>query len=252
MKYYHVNREERHFGFLFLTSLISYTDFRTEMFAVMNSCASMRLNPLDFDVYAEVAIFRDYWNKLGDHNKYNDKLHSMRLTVLKEILSAQAIDPVLIQEHDMFWTGPIGKSKLWYPGKWSETKIQNIETMRGIDDKRLWRCRWLCNAKPDVMIHSGNDVLFIEMKVESGMGASDHGYDQEQTQDDIITAGKRVIDWMKNANVRRLILSHREDIIGITWKQVIDVYNRTVTKPDSGAEMIARHLQHMPKACKAL
>jgi hypothetical protein len=251
MKLYEINREERHFGFLFLTAVISCPEFRKDMFTDLASRASLPLDPMDFDIYAEVAIFRDYWNKLGDHNKYTAELHSRRLAALREILGALTVDPSLIDECDMFWTGPIGDSKLWYPGKWPEANIQDIEIKRGIPDKRLWRCRWLCNAKPDVMIHSGNSVLFIEVKVESGMGASDNGYHQEQTQHDIITAGKRLIDWMKNSHVARLTLTQHENPLGITWDQVIDVYEKTRARPDAGTEMIARHLKHMPKAIKA-
>jgi hypothetical protein len=251
MKLYEINREERHFGFLFLTSLIAYPEFTREMFALLNSRASMHLNPQDFDIYAEVAAFRDHWNSLGDHNRYSDDLHSKRLAVLEEILAALAIPSSLIHEHDLFWTGAIGKSKLWYPGKWPEAKIADLEIKAGIDGKRLWRCRWLCNAKPDVMIHSGSDVLFIEVKVESGMGASDHGYNQEQTQTDIITAGRRVIDWMKTANVGRLTLTQNASPSGITWRHVVAVFEKTMPSPDVGAEMIARHLRKMPPAKEA-
>jgi hypothetical protein len=248
MRLYEINREERHFGFLFLAALISCPEFRREMFAELASRASLPLDPTDFDIYAEVAIFRDYWNKLGDHNQYTPQLHSHRLSVLREILGALSIDPAIIDENDMFWTGPIGNSKLWYPGKWPDTQIQEIESKRGMIDRQLRRCRWLCNAKPDVMIHSGISVLFIEVKVESGMGSSDNGYRQEETQHDIITAGKRVIDWMKNSHVGRLTLTQHENPLGITWDQVIDFYDKTRTRPDAGTDMIARHLKHMPKA----
>jgi hypothetical protein len=248
MKLYEVNREERHFGFLFLTALISYPDFRRAMFTLMNERAAMTVDPQAFDVYAEVAIFRDHWNSLGNHNQYNEELHAKRRAVLDGILGAMVIAPSLVQEEALFWTGKVGASKLWYPGKWAESKIQETEARRGITDKRLWRCRWLCNAKPDVMIHSGNDVLFIEVKVESGMGASDNGYAQEQTQIDIITAGKQVIDWMKSATVKRINLTHHEDKDGISWQQVMDVFGRTRPKSDIGADMIARHLAKMPKS----
>lgn len=121
MKLYEINREERHFEFLFPTALISCPEFRKVMFADLGSRASLLLNPMDFDIYAEVAILRDYWNKLGDHNQYTAELHARRLT-------------------------------------------------------------------------------------------------------------------------------QHENPLGITWDQVIDVYNRTRARPDAGADMIARHLKHMPKA----
>ncbi len=251
MHHYHINREERHFGFLFFTALISNSVFREEIFALMNERGAMQLNAEEFDVYAEVAIFRDHWNALGNHNNYNAELHSKRLEVLSDILEANHIETSVIYQHDMFWTGSIGASKLWYPGKWSERKIQEIETAHEMQEKELWRCRWLCNAKPDVMIHSGNDVLFIEIKVESGMGFASNGYEQGRTQEDIIKTGKQVIDWMKYANVQRMTLTHLDDPLGITWQEVVDLYGRTRTRSDPGAEMIERHLRHMPGAAIA-
>jgi hypothetical protein len=251
MNFYQINREERHFGFLFLSALISHPEFRKEIFAVLNSCASTHLDDQTFDIYAEVAIFRDHWNSLGDHNQYTPDLHAKRLSMLQGILGAMEMPLSLVDEEDLFWTGAIGKSKLWYPGKWPEAKIGDVETRKGIDGKRLWRCRWLCNAKPDVMIHSGNTVLFIEVKVESGMGASDHGYNQEQTQNDIIVAGARVIEWMSNATVRRLNLTHHDDPTGITWDQVIEIYRKTRNRADTGADMIERHLEYLPKRNRA-
>jgi len=56
---------------------------------------------------------------------------------------------------------------------------------------------------------------------------------------------------MKDSQVARLTLTQHENPLGITWDQVIDVYEKTRARADAGAEMIARHLKHMPKAIKA-
>ena len=61
MKFYKMNREERHFGFLFMTSIICNPKFRKRIFEHLNNQLhpNLTLDPNDFDVYAEVALFRD-------------------------------------------------------------------------------------------------------------------------------------------------------------------------------------------------
>jgi hypothetical protein len=252
MMHHQINREERHIGFLFLTAIVSNPLFRKELFDLLNSRSELHLDADEFDVYAEVAIFRDQWNSLGDHTNYTEALHVQRLNMLKGILSAMNIDPLLVSEYDLFWTGEIGRSKLWYPGKWSKTKIEELEAkiVTGTVNKPLFRCRWLCNAKPDIMIHSGENILFIEVKVESGMGSSEQGYSQEQTQNDIIDVGIKVIDWMRQGHVKRINLTHLAEEKDIAWKEITDIYSRTKIQSDIGADMLHRHFQNMPKPKK--
>ena len=252
MMHYQINREERHFGFLFLSAVISNPAFRKELFALINARTSLQLNDQKFDIYAEVAIFRDIWNHFGDHKHYNKKIHSDRLMMLMAILETMGIDSSIVNQEDLFWTDEIDKSKLWFPGKWSQTKIEEAQTRRQIKDNRLLRCRWLCNAKPDILIHSGDDVLFIEVKVESGMGSNEHGYDQVQTQQDIITVGAKIIDWIHDGRVQRINLSHLTADKDIIWRDVIDIYKRTKAPSDVGADMLERHFQYLPKGSRLL
>ncbi len=247
MNFFQINREERHFGFLFLTAIISNNEFRKSLFKIINSRLSTSLHYDEFDVYAEVAIFRDYWNSLGDQNKYNKELHQKRIDVLTRILKTMELDEKIIHNEDIFWTGIVGESKLWFPGRWAESKIRRVEKNKTIEDKKLWRCRWLCNAKPDVMIQSGNNLLFIEIKVESGIGTTDEGYNQEQTQNDIVKVGSDIFDWMGNSDIKRINLSHIAETNGITWGEVINTYRKTKLSSDIGAEMIERHLSYIPK-----
>ena len=252
MKHYQINREERHFGFLFLSAVISNHAFRKELFALINARTSLKLNDQEFDIYAEVAIYRDIWSHFGDHKKYTKKIHSDRLRVLIAILETMGIDSSIVNKEDLFWTGEIDKSKLWFPGKWSKTKIDEVQTQRNIKENRLLRCRWLCNAKPDILIHSENDVLFIEVKVESGMGSNEQGYDQIQTQKDIITVGAKIIDWIHDGRVKRINLSHLTGDEDITWKDVIEIYKKTKASSDVGADMLERHFQYLPKGNRLL
>jgi hypothetical protein len=246
MTFFKINREERHFGFLFLTAVISNPNFRDSIFSLMNSRFAIALRSNDFDVYTEVAVLRDHWFTLGPQKRYDQRIHDRRLAVLCNILNSMGLDPAMVDDEDMFWTGAIGNSKLWYPGKWVGTRIGRLEEKRGIPEKRLWRCRWLCNAKPDVMICSGNDVLLIEIKVESGMGAGDKGYDQPQTQDDIIHVGQSVVEWMREARIKRITLTHIPDPNGLCWDEITAAYKATRNSHDAGAAMIERHFAHIP------
>ncbi len=152
MHLYEINREERHFGFLFLTALVSNSAFRKAIFQVINTRSQLgtALSPDDFDIYAEVAIFRDFWFNLGSHLNYTGELHSKRRAVLSNILRAMGIDSDLIDKEELFWTRTIGESKLWYPGKWDRSKIMEVEKLRGISDQRL-----MCRIRPQVATQSG-------------------------------------------------------------------------------------------------
>lgn len=249
MHLYEINREERHFGFLFMTALISNGDFRTAVFQIIKDRSELgiKLSSDSFDIYAEVAIFRDHWYTLGSHLKYTEELHRKRLAVLNNILSSMSVNAEIIDKEDLFWTRQIGESKLWYPGKWDRRKIQEVESKYGIADRLLWRCRWLCNAKPDVMIQSRNEIVFIEIKVESGMGSTEEGYDQEQTQSDIIKIASRTIDWMQQARIGRITLAQLEHESGITWDEIVNLYEENKVNGEVGSEMITRHFRHMPQ-----
>jgi hypothetical protein len=247
MTHYSINREERHFGFLFMAYLLANAEFRKRTFARLNSITCTQLAADDFDIYAEVAIFRDLWNNLGNHVEYDGGLNAARRDELGKLLSAMDIEPACIDRERLFWTGEVGSSKLWFPGRWSAAKIKDLETRCDIADKRFWRCRWLCNAKPDIMIHSGNAVVFIEVKVESGKGTNHLGYDQQQTQKDLIEVGRQMIGWMQHAHPLPVALTHRELDHGMTWGHVIEDFEATKNNGDVSAEMIARHFRHMPK-----
>ena len=76
-----------------------------------------------------------------------------------------------------FWTGVVGKSKLWSPGRWSEKSLKES----GLE--ALIPVKWAFNAKPDLMILSGEQALLIEAKLESGEGRDEQsGYEQLSSQ----------------------------------------------------------------------
>jgi len=178
--YYQVNREERHFGFLFMSALALNLDTRRELVAYINSTIGGTIDPTQIDVYAEVCLFRDHWRALGDPTKYSSGTHSRRLQIFSRMLEAMELDPAMLESEPVFWTGRPGESKLFYPGKWHKDKINNAEKAHGLRAKELWRLRWACNAKPDVMIEDPENVVFVEIKVESDFGKSDNGYSQAQ------------------------------------------------------------------------
>lgn len=58
-KYYEVNREERHFGFMLVSELLNNEQFRELVFANINNKCNAFLDSDNFEIYTEVATLRD-------------------------------------------------------------------------------------------------------------------------------------------------------------------------------------------------
>jgi hypothetical protein len=236
--FYKVNREERHFGFLFMASIIYDDDFRKYFFEEINENIGqgLFLDHNDFDVYSEVAIFRDYWNDLGDYENYTQELHAQRKEIIEIFLDHFNIDKRIINNYSMFWTGRVGESKLWFPGRWPVPDIDIIQREENITDRQLLRLRWACNAKPDVMIISKKSGLLIELKVESELGANNHGYNQEETQFDILNLVGKTIPIFKDTKFRRIMLTKNGNDF-ITWNKIKNHFKN---------DLVKRHMENMP------
>jgi hypothetical protein len=173
--YHTINREERHFGSLFTSALIYDEDFRRAVFFRLGKATHADLDPQNFEVYTEVAALRDYWFDLGDSKIYSKETHEDRRTVLNIILKDRGYSPDLIDKEPVFWTlGKISTGKLWCPSEWQIRDLTHIEK----EKNDLVKIRWCFNAKPDLLIVSGKSCVFLELKVESGAGSNEHGYDQ--------------------------------------------------------------------------
>ncbi|WP_045217372.1 hypothetical protein [Desulfonatronovibrio magnus] len=184
----------------------------------------------------------------GDQAVYSDETHNSRISFLRELFSCMNLNPDLIDQYGMFWTGTIKKSKLWFPGKWAKNGIQEIETTENILEKKLFRCRWLCNAKPDVMITSGKQAIFIEIKLESGFGSSEDGYEQAKTQTDIVKLAGIILPFLKDNRIAQTDLSTTPKDRGLSWNAVVDDSKEVESSKNAGIEMIKRHLQSLPKS----
>lgn len=248
VNFYNLNREERHFGFLWQTLILGDLNFRSKTFSKMKELTGITLDPHDFNLYAEVALFRDYWFSLGDQAVYSDATHGKRISFLKDLFSCMSLTSDLIGQYGLFWTGTINESKLWFPGKWAKSEIQEIETAENILEKRLFRCRWLCNAKPDVMITSGNRAIFIEIKLESGLGSGDDGYEQAKTQTDIVALAGKVLPFLKDFEIAQTVLTANDKFRGLSWTSVVDDSEKIESSENAGIEMIKTHLRHLPKS----
>jgi hypothetical protein len=236
--FYKVNREERHFGFLLIASIIFDDNFRKYFFELINEDVDQKsfLDSNDFDIYSEVAIFRDYWNDLGDYENYTQELHSQRREVVETFLEHFNIDRNIIDNYSLFWTGRIGESKLWFPGRWPVPNINIIQREENLSDRELLRLRWACNAKPDVMIISKNSGLFIELKVESNLGGNSYGYDQQETQFDILRLAGKTVPVFKDTIFKRIMITKNEENF-VSWKKI---------KPYFNNDLIKRHIINMP------
>jgi hypothetical protein len=237
-EFYKVNREERHFGFLLMASIIFDDGFRKFFFELVNESINKKsfLDNNDFDIYSEVAIFRDFWNDLGDYENYTQELHSQRREIIEIFLEHFNINKNIIDNYSLFWTGRIGESKLWFPGRWPVPSINIIQREENLTDRQLLRLRWACNAKPDVMILSKNSGLLIELKVESELGANNHGYDQQETQFDILKLIGKTIPMFRDIKFERIMITNDEKDI-ISWKKIKNHFNN---------DLVKRHMINMP------
>lgn len=224
--YHTINREERHFGFLFGSALIHNQEFVKEIFRKYNDLIGSSLEALNFEIFLEVAALRDYWFDLGNSLEYSPDTHFRRRKVLNMILQKKGYDTELIDQEKVFWTnGKIGTGKLWCPSEWNVTELRKFEKT----ENDLASVRWSFNAKPDVLIVSNNCAVFIEIKVESGGGRSYSGYDQLKIQKEISLWMKLLIPEFNNkAFFNTSLTLHNEiEIKGLTWREVIDSLRNT-------------------------
>lgn len=192
-----VNREERHFGFLFGSAVIHNQEFAKKVFERYNSILGSDLDANSFDIYFEVAALRDYWRDLGRSDEYSNETHTKRRNGLNTILEYKGYDPNIIDQNKVFWTnGNIGSGKLWCPSEWNISELHLNE--KSVND--LVSIRWCFNAKPDILIVSNTSGVFIEVKIESGGGRSSLGYDQLDIQEVISRYMKLLIPKLSSLN----------------------------------------------------
>jgi hypothetical protein len=222
-----------------MASIIYDSNFCKYFFELVNQSVSQELflDFNDFDIYSEVALFRDYWNALGDYETYTKELHFQRKEIVEIFLEHFGIDKKIIDTYSMFWTGRIGESKLWFPGRWHVPNINIIQKEESINDRQLLRLRWACNAKPDVLIISKKSGVFIELKVESELGAGNYGYNQEETQFDIMDLAGKTIPIFKETKMKRIMITKNENDF-ITWDKIKSHFNN---------DLVKRHMENMPK-----
>jgi len=242
-EFYMVNREERHFGFLLFSSIIYDQSFREYFFNLINErlCDGKFVNADDYDIYSEVALFRDYWDDLGDPNNYTKELDLKRRKIIEEFLQLDKnnkIDISIIDKYDMFWTDVRGKSKLRFPGQWRVESINSLQKEEKINNRQLIRIKWACNAKPDLLIISKKSALFIELKLESGFVRKKTGYDQQKTQKDIINLAKMTIPYFSNSdfNFNQIILDKHNG--KIRWDDIKNIFKN---------DLVEKHMLNIPK-----
>ena len=229
-EYFEVNREERHFGNLLISSLIYNSKYREYFFGLVNKkIGSPDFLRDPFDIYSETAILRDYWNDLGDAQKWTQELFNRRREIIDSCLDCFKIDKSIIDKEEykeIFWTN---KKKLCSPGKWTEKnngklkKLKDIQRKYGISESENYLCRigWAFNAKPDILIISGENCIIIELKLESGIGRTDDGYNQIQTQQDIIDLCKITAPFFSNKTFKRILLTKEASNNDLSWSEAL-------------------------------
>jgi hypothetical protein len=255
-EYCEVNREERHFGNLFISSLIyddGYKNFFKDL--INKKIKSHDYLQDSFDLYSETAILRDYWFDLGDYkNIAFDVLNINRRKIINIFLGHFGIGEKIINENQIFWSSKMKNSYLLFPGKWTENKnikiLQKIERINEIPNNNLCRIGWAFNAKPDLLIISNKNCILIELKIESGFGKNDFGYYQPQTQQDITELIKISIPYFKNMNFKKILISKEfQDEneyfdCNILWTDLLEDLN------NFNNELIKKHFRNIPQKYK--
>jgi hypothetical protein len=228
-----INREERHYGFLFGSALIYDLNFAEAIITKYNNLIGSDLDFKQFEIYFEVAALRDYWFDLGDSFKYTPETHYKRRRILDSILQQKGYDKGIIDREKVFWTnGKIGTGKLWCPSEWNIGDLRNLEKKKN----DLASVRWAFNAKPDILLVSNKSAVFIEIKIESGEGKSDSGYNQLEIQQEISKWMKLLIPEFSDKKFYNtsLTLNNELEMKGITWLEVINALKMTTDgKPGS-------------------
>lgn len=225
--YNEVNREERHFGFLFGSAIIHNQEFAQRIFERYNFILGSDLDANTFDIFFEVAALRDYWRDLGPSDEYSSETHAKRRVVLDKILQDKGYNPSIIDQNKVFWTnGNIGTGKLWCPSEWNISELHKIDKSKN----DLVSIRWCFNAKPDILIVSNTSCVFIEIKIESGGGKLNSGYDQLDVQEEISHLMKLLIPEFHNHNFFNSSLTLNDELRmkGLKWIEVIDILKTTM------------------------
>lgn len=220
LPYFKVNREERHFCFLLGAEIINNMAFTNSFFKLLNSKFNLNLDPESFEIYFEVAALRDYWADLGDSILYSSETHEKRVNVLKAIFADSGLNYDDLIKNQVFWTNKPFESKLWSPGRWAVNKLKEIDS-----SNNLLKVRWCFNAKPDFMVLSNNELLIIEVKIESSEGRNDSGYNQYEIQKKIVHLMQLLIPYFKDykALLASLELAPKKRTNGISWHEVLQI-----------------------------
>ncbi|MCX6227381.1 MAG: hypothetical protein NTV01_22030, partial [Bacteroidia bacterium] len=134
--YFEVNREERHFAFLFASAIIYNHRFRAMVFDNYNDLNGTRLisEAGQFDIYMEVTALRDYWKEIDRRTTEPKADPSIvileKSRIISKILESEKIDPEIIRKEDFFWTcKESANRKIWYPGHWNAKAIDESKTL---------------------------------------------------------------------------------------------------------------------------
>jgi hypothetical protein len=243
-----INREERHYGFLFGSALIHDLNFAESIITKYNNLIGSDLDFRQFEIYFEVAALRDYWFDLGDSFKYTPDTHNKRRSIMETILEYKDYDKGIINREKVFWTnGNIQTGKLWCPSEWNIKELEKFEKFKN----DLASVRWSFNAKPDVLLVSRNSAVFIEIKIESGAGKSESGYNQLEIQEQISKWMRLLIPEFSDKKFYNtsLTLNNELKIKGLTWQEVIDALKMT-SKGKPGSEYVEKGLSALVRYYK--
>jgi len=196
--FYEVNREERYYGFFVFSYMLQNPAASAEICKLIAGVPdSLSFN--EPEVYLEATFLRDYWRDLGDPQTYTADTHGRRRAIIENCMSIHGLNPADIDKENFFWTSP-KREKLWCPSEWDINLRERPEL------KRHKELRWAFNAKPDVALVDEKNLMFIEIKLESGEGRTEDGYNQFSTQTLIGNLATRLVPHLVGKKFKRIDL----------------------------------------------
>ena len=197
--YYLVSREERNLCAVLYYLLLSNNNLSRFLDWLGATSANAEVPA----IYFEYSHLRDIWHGIGDNQ---EKKQSYILDALSYPLDHQLRAASFYDFNSYF--GAVKEPSRKYiqsPGNWAISRYDH--TIRDNDEfLRVSRFKWCFNAKPDIVIHLGDDkAICIEGKFESGEGF------YPGTEKDKAAFSCRSIDPVSQTEIQRYIF----ELLGI-------------------------------------
>ncbi len=174
-----INREERNLGAI-LFHLLN-VDWPDNLLRFVKLVGYHDVGSLDeAAIYFEYAFLRDIWHASGkldrtgiDRNHNRVQLNLLRRSALIELLAIERVRAMFPENNhewrlfnEFFGAQPTSTKYIQSPGRWGLKVLH--EKLEPQEFAAACHLKWAFNAKPDLVIHFGQDrAICVELKLES-------------------------------------------------------------------------------------